>query len=262
MKKIDNKRQILIWGVVTLLVLGFTIGIFLELAPLSPLYSYWVAMADVCLMEIITGIYFIYTLFLSTKKAKSELPVAMHISMQGTVGIFFGVTIVIAILFLLVFYSGVLGRVYIWVVIGKWILLLSVLAFMQFAGREGEEEKETLASSRVERVGVLSTVEQALGELRGLSTSGEEGALQRQVVDELETLRNQVRSRISTRPAADYPSDDEGWHLDNLLDELGSAVGSLNSAPESERKRVLLSVREAVKKMSREIDHPPAIKKV
>jgi FlaA1/EpsC-like NDP-sugar epimerase len=259
MKKIDNKRQALIWGVVTLLVLGFTIGIFLELAPHAPFYSYWIAMADVCLMEIITGIYFIYILFLKTKKTTSELPVAMHISMQTTVAIFFGVTIVIDILFLLVFYSSVLSRVFMWVVIGKWILLLAVIALLQFAGREGEEEKETLASSRVERVDVLSAIDRALNELRRLPAGSEKDALQRQVVDELETLRNQVRSRVSARPVA----DDAGWHLDNLLDELGNSVGSLNSAPESERRGVLLSVQKAVRKMSREIDHHlPAIKKV
>ena len=52
------------------------------------------------------------------------------------------------------------------------------------------------------------------------------------------------------------------WHLDNLLDELGSSVASLSSAPESERRGLLLSVRETVKKMSREISQPPATKKV
>ena len=258
MKKIDNNRQALIWGIVMLAVLGFTVGIFLDFAPYAPRYSYWIAMADVSLMEIITGTYFMYTLFISTKRAASKLPVAMHIGMQSTIIIFFAVSVAIAILFLLVFNSSAFDRVFMWVVIGKWVLLFVVIFLLQFAGREGEKEKETLASSRAERVGILSAVERALSELQRLSTSSEEGTLKQQVVDELGTLRNQLRSRISARPAV----DDESCHLNNLLDELGSVVGSLNSAPASERNGILLRVRESVRKMSQEIAYPSVTKKV
>jgi len=257
MKRTNNNRQALIWGIVMLAVLGFTVGIFLTFVPSAPRYSYWIAMTDVCVIEVVAGTYLIYNLVLSMGSATSRLPVAMHISIQSTVGIFFAISIAIVIVFLLVFNRSDLDRAFMWLVIGKWVLLLLVVSLLWFAGQEGEEERATLASSRKERVGVLSVVQRALVELRRLPTSSEEGALQRQVVDELETLRNQLRSRTSERPRA----NNESRHLDDLLNELTSAVSNLRSTPESERKAVLVRVQDAVRKMAQEIGYPSAMKK-
>ncbi len=250
MKRAGNSRQVLIWGAAMLAALGFTVGVFLTFAPDAPRYSYWIAMADMSLMVIVTGTYLIYNLLLSTKKTTSRLPIAMHIGIVSTVGLFFAASAVIVAAFLVAFNHSSLDRVFLWVVIGKWVLLILAIVPMWSTGQEGEEEKVIQARSGEQRGAVLNRVQGALLELRRLPTQGEEGGLQRQVVDELERLRNQLRSRISARTALNQ----ESWHLDNALDELGAAIGSLDGTPEAERKGVLLRIRECVRKMSQAVD--------
>ncbi len=61
-----------------LAVLGFTVGILLTFVPDAPRYSYWIAMTDMPLMEVVIGTYLIYNLFLSTKRATSEHSLHEH----------------------------------------------------------------------------------------------------------------------------------------------------------------------------------------
>ena len=126
--KIDYKNQrAMKWGIMILAVLGFTVGIFLTFEPDTPRYSYWISMTDMLMMEVVVEIYFIYNLFLSIKRGTSKLPVAMHIGIGSTIGIFFLATVMIAVAFFLKFNDKEFDPFFLWVVIGKSVLLLLVI---------------------------------------------------------------------------------------------------------------------------------------
>ncbi|HRD02276.1 MAG TPA: hypothetical protein PLP57_06500 [Candidatus Saccharicenans sp.] len=249
MKGTENKRQAIIYGVVMLAVFGFTVGIFLMFVPDSPRYSYWIAMGDISLMVIFAGTYLIYDLLLSTRKVRSKIPIAMHIGIGTTVGIFFLVSIAIVMTFLFAFNRSNLDGIFLWVVIGKWLLLLLVISPMWLTVQQGEDESVSQVQSEGERVAMVSILEQALAELRRLRTSSEKGTLEWHVVDELETLRNQIRSRVSQRAVTDAKNET----LSKLIDELTNIVSEIGHSSENERKATLMCVQDAISKISREV---------
>jgi hypothetical protein len=61
--------------------------------------------------------------------------------------------------------------------------------------------------------------------------------LKQKVSDELETLRNQVRSWVSARPK----TSDENKNLEVLLGELTSATDELSNVPADGRKPIFAS---------------------
>ena len=173
----------------------------------------------------------------------------MHIGIGTTVGIFFLVSIAIVMTFLFAFNRSNLDGIFLWVVIGKWLLLLLVISPMWLTVQQGEDESVSQVQSEGERVAMVSILEQALAELRRLRTSSEKGTLEWHVVDELETLRNQIRSRVSQRAVTDAKNET----LSKLIDELTNIVSEIGHSSENERKATLMCVQDAISKISREV---------
>lgn len=238
-----NKRNFLIQVAALLVALFFTIGAFLSFAPDVPRYSYWIAMLDVSLMVIATGIYIIYNYNLFTKNTTSKLPVAMHTSIGSTISIFLVASVAIDIIFLLVFNYSYYDRIYLWIVLSKWLLLISVSVAMWSIGREGEGAVH--GRSRDEQIPLLNMVQQTLIEFRQLPSSNESNALQRKIDDDLSTIRNQIRSRVSARQM----QDDEYELISNLLNEVRSTISEVSDSPESERLAVFMRIQNAVQKI-------------
>jgi hypothetical protein len=103
MKSVDSNQPAYIWFAVLFIIFCFTIGIFLAFAPGAPHYSYWVAMADIALMELFIGTYIIYYLFLAERDDTGKPPVAMHIGIVSTMIVLFVISLIMLILLLLVF---------------------------------------------------------------------------------------------------------------------------------------------------------------
>jgi hypothetical protein len=238
-----NKRNFSIRVAALLVALFFTVGIFLSFAPDMPRYSYWIAMIDVSLMVIITGICGIYNFQLLTKKTTSKLPVAMHISIESTISIFLVASVAIAIIFLLFFNYIYYDLVYLWIVLSKWLLLILVSAAMWSIGQEGQGVIH--GRPRDEQMALLNTVQQTLIEFRQLPSSNESNALQRKIDDDLSAIRNQIRSRVS----ASQMQDDEYELISNLLDEVRGAISEARGSPDSERLAIFMCIQNDVQKL-------------
>jgi len=251
MKSRNVQQQFIVWSIGTLAILGFTIGLFLTFAPAEPRYTYWVAVGDLMAMEVALAAYSKYSVFASTKKVTTKFPVAMHISIENTIGLFFLLSVIIVLVFLLLNRAG-LDLAFAWIVAGKWLLMILAISLMYSAGQEGIEDVDTLRQSREKKNRMLNTLQQSLTQLRRLPTSSEDPAPLRQVTDELETLRNQVSSWVSSRPA----SDEQSKYLDNLLEQIASAVNELGASPRLEDKLLLPRIQDAVRRMSGELRHP------
>jgi hypothetical protein len=79
--------------------------------------------------------------------------------------------------------------------------------------------------------------------------------LKQKVSDELETLRNQVRSWVSARPK----TSDENKNLEVLLGKLTSATDELSNVPADGRKPILIKISDAARRMSRELRRPAVV---
>jgi len=240
---IYNKRDFLIQVAALLFALFFTVGTFLLFAPELPRYSYWIAMLDVSLMVIATGIYIIYNYRLITKNTTSKLPVPMLTSIGNIICIFLVASVAIAIIFLLIFNYNYYDQVYLWIVLGKWLLLILVSVAMWSIGREGEGVIHGL--SRDKQITLLNMVQQTLIEFRHLPSSNESNVLQRKIDDDLSAIRNQIRSRVSAREM----QNDEYEHISNLLNEVRNTISEVNGSPENERLAIFMRIQNAVQKI-------------
>lgn len=238
-----NNRNLLIQVAALLVALSFTIGIFLSFAPDTPRYSYWIAMIDVSLMVIITGIYGIYNFQLFTKDATTKLPAAMHISIGSTIGIFLIASALIATVFLLVFNNSSFDQAYLLIILGKWLLLILILVAMWSIGQEGEGVIH--GRPRDEQMALYNTVQQTLIEFRQLPSSDESNTLQREIDDDLSTIRNQIRSRVS----ANKMQDDEYELIRDLLNDVRSTIREVNGSAEGERLADFMRIQDAVQKI-------------
>lgn len=238
-----NKHNFLIQVAALLVAFFFTIGTFLLFAPELPRYSYWIAMFDLSLMVIATGIYTIYYYQLVTKNTTNKLPVPMLISIGNTISIFLVASVAIVITFLLVFNYSYYDPIFLWIVLSKWLLLILASVAMWSIGREGEGVVHGL--SRDEQIPLLNMVQQTLIEFRQLPSSNENNALQRKIDDDLSAIRNQIRSRVSSREM----QDDEYEFISDLLNEVRSTISEVNGSPESERLAVFMRIQNAVQKI-------------
>ncbi len=252
MKGVNSNLLPLLWGIAILGTVAVTVGIFLTFAPPAPDSSYWIAMGDLCLMEIVTGALLVYN-FSMPKGSALKVPYAMNIAIETMIAIFFIISVVIDLLFL--FLNS--GTIFIWVVIIKWLILLFLIGSMWSAAQEDKEERVVLEQSREERIDVLNVVQQELAELRRLPTGTENGATQRQVIDELELLRNQLRSRTSERTTA----DNGNLHLRELLDDLVKDINVLRNSPEGDRKTIFTRIQDDTRRLSREVRYPSMVNK-
>jgi len=239
----NNKRNLLFRVAALLAALLFTIGIFLLFAPDVPRYSYWIAMIDVSLMVIATGISIIISFQLFSKNSTSKLPVAMHISIGSTISIFLVASVAIVFIFLLAFNNGYYDQIYLFIVLGKWLLLFLVLVAMWSIGQEGEGVIH--GRSRNEQMALFNLVQQTLIEFRQLPSSNEKNALQRKIDDDLSGIRNQIRSHVS----ASQMQDGEYELIINLLNGVRSTISEVSGSPESERLAVFVRIQNAVQKI-------------
>jgi hypothetical protein len=118
----------------------------------------------------------------------------MGIGMLSTFTIFSSIGIVIDLVLVL---AGVSDRVVLWQIIGRWVLLLAVLTPMWFVGKTGTDQDKNLDLSRNKRNTIVSNIEKSLNNLRNLRVDSREQAPWRKVIDEVETIRNKMRSRAS-----------------------------------------------------------------
>ena len=249
MKITDKNKQAIMWGMMMLAVLGVTIGIFLTFIPEASRYSYWTGMIDLCLMELFSGIYFIYNLYLSTKRQVSKTPVAMHIGIQSTISIFMFVSVAAIVAFLVYFNRYEYDAIFLWGIISKWVLLFLIITPMWFAGQEGEEEKKVQTKSRQERVDILSTVQQTLVALHKLQINNSETKLHHQVIDEVDALRNQIRGWLSSGQIVDNRYD----LLFQLVNEFNNSMDESNISQAEECKQTLIRFQKVARKISQEI---------
>lgn len=238
-----SKHSLLIQVAVLFTALFFTIGIFLSLVPAVPRYSYWVAMIDVSLMVIVTGVYGIYNFQLSLKNTVNRLPVAMRIGIGSTISIFLVASVVTVLIFFWIFNYSHYDLVYLLVVLGKWLLLILVSVVMWSIVQEGEGIPH--GRSRDEQIALLKVVQQTLIEFRQLSPDSKGSALQRKIDDELSTIRNQIRSHAS----ANQMRDDEHELISNLLNEVRSTIHEISSSPESDHVPGFMRIHDAVQKI-------------
>ncbi len=238
-----NNRNFLIQVVALLVALFFTISIFLSFAPDTPRYSYWIAMIDVSLMVIITGIYGIYNFQHLTKNTTSKLPAAIHISIGSTIGIFLVASVAIATVFLLVFNYSSFDQVYLLITLGKWLLLILILVAIWSIGQEGGGIIH--GRPRDEQMALYKTVQQTMIEFRQLPSSNECNALQRKIDDDLSAIQNQIRSRVS----ANQMQDDEYELIRDLLNEIRSAIREVNGSAEGECLTTFMHIQDAVQKI-------------
>jgi hypothetical protein len=217
-------KDSLIWAIVTLIIIGTTIGIFVVFAPANIGYSYWLAMSDIVLTEIIIGAYRTYNHMIYSNRHKNNFSIAMGIGMSSTFIIFSSIGIVIDLALVI---AGVSDRVILWLIISRWVLLLAVLTPMWFIGKTGTDQDKSLDLSRNKRNTIVSNIEKSLNNLRNLHVDSKEQASWRKVIDEMETIRNKMRSRASDT-AIDINKEAK---IEQLANELVNIISSAEITP-------------------------------
>jgi len=92
---------------------------------------------------------------------------------------------------------------------------------------------------------LYNTVQQTLIEFRQLPSSDESNTLQREIDDDLSTIRNQIRSRVS----ANKMQDDEYELIRDLLNDVRSTIREVNGSAEGERLASFMRIQDAVQKI-------------
>ncbi len=235
-------KDSLIWAIVTLIIVGTTIGIFVVFAPADIGYSYWLAMSDIVLTELITGAYRTYNHTIYSNRHKHTFSIAMGIGMLSTFTIFSSIGIVIDLALVL---AGVSDRVVLWQIIGRWVLLLAVLTPMWFVGKTRTEQDKSLDLSRTKRNTIVSNIEKSLNNLRNLRVDSREQAAWRKVIDEVETVSNKMRSR-----ASDTMID---INKETQIEQLANELVNITSSPEITPAEAIRYTSITIKKITDEL---------
>lgn len=249
-KSITSRRYALVWAIGLLVIEGATIGIFLTFVPAVPRYSYWVALIDVLLLETVIGTGLAYYHLIASGQRRTMLPIAMSIAIGSTFSLFSMIGLVIVIVFLVAFNRSDFDPIFLWIVIGKWILLAVTVTIMWFAGKTGQESKQTLEILREKRLKILARMEQALDDIRHLPIDDEERTIYRQVTDDIEILSNKLRSRIFASPQSEDKKEDI---IAGLIEKLAEAIGNPVHIREGRIKLILAEVQTVTKKIAREL---------
>jgi len=230
-------RDISIWTIVALIIIGATIGLFITLAPESTGYSYWVVMVDVALVELIVGAYVMYYRLADSAKHKNGSTISISISMFSTFAIVSLLGIFVDILLIAL---QVADLVILWLIIGRWALLLAIVTPMWFTAQTRIASQKKLELSRKRRTSVSSMLEQVLANLRSLTIDATNHALLNKVIDETETIRNKIHSRASDPALGDSKED----KMEKLVTELASITKNPSSTPEETIKQAGIMIRE------------------
>ena len=252
-------KDILIWILVIIIIVGTTIGLFVQFAPSNVAASYWLAMSDIAIIEIIIGAYMIYIQSIGAHRHRVSFPIAMNISIFNLFLIFSAIGIVIDIVLSVTGANTVL----LWLIIIRWVLFIAIITPMYFTGKTGTKEGRRLASSRNRRVGstskveqvldssqntgvsILSSIEQALDNLRNLKVDSKEQSLWHKTIDEVEIIRNKMRSRGSD-PKISRSNEDK---IENLVDELVK----ITAGPDLVSGEIIDKIRTVAGKIKREL---------
>jgi hypothetical protein len=124
-----------VWGIVLILVLAFTTGLFLSFRPEEPKPTFWIVFVDILVMELASGLYFAFTLKSPKAIRPDDLPTAMHISIATFMTLLFSVTILVDLLFLFVLTKGIWGSIFLWLVLLKWLILITISVILWITGR-------------------------------------------------------------------------------------------------------------------------------
>jgi hypothetical protein len=245
-----NRKLVIVLGVIDIAVIIATVGLFLTFRPTEPRYTFWIVLGDLVLFEAFFGAYLIYNLLLTTERRSVAFPPAMHVAIENTIGIFFVINVAIALVFLFAFNRSAFDKALVWVIIGKWLLLATIVANMWVAGHEGMEQKNAIAEARANKKALLAKTRRALNEFRRFNPAGnEENSMKRQIIQEMEILQNLAAGWVSVP----VESKENDGALAGLLDQSVSEIGKLMQCPKDDCSAMLLRVQSIIRKTSSEL---------
>ena len=134
-RDIGRKGQTL-GAIITFLILAFTFGIFMSFKPENPTGSYWIALSDILLMELVMGALIIFGLRGSSLGAGKSSSRVMDISIGSLAGLSFSIAFVGDLLFLFIAKGEIWQKIFLWAAIGKWLVLAALVLIMGLVGRD------------------------------------------------------------------------------------------------------------------------------
>lgn len=123
-------------GTVVFLILAFTVGVFLAFRPEQPKGTYWITFVDFVLMELAMGILALVGFFRFSAAAGKRGSQAMSISIGSFAGLVFSISFIGDLLFLFVLNSEGWQKTFLWLVVGKWVVLVSISLVLWIVGRD------------------------------------------------------------------------------------------------------------------------------
>ncbi|GEM_PF-5179049 len=188
--------RITLAALLAIVILITTLAAFINWAPASAGVAYWVAMLDISTLELLAFGYLSVSMVQASRRTgPGRFPFAMHASIAWTMMLFLFGSAIIDVYLL---HHSTLGysseRLFIWVVIIKWVALFVITAVLGITGSEGIEQEIKIASYQPQRLALNKTVNRVSSELRRLQVNSGDKALLNEVTDKAEILRNKTRS--------------------------------------------------------------------
>jgi hypothetical protein len=234
--------------IVSLVVIILTIGCLMAVGSMVSSSLFWTCLVDIVIMEIIAAIYFIYGINAVNDKFKPKFPLAILISMQYVSGVIFVCGLIVDVLFLVLFNSGNYDVVFLIVTLVRWLVLIVILSILWITGKMGTSETIQLETSMDDRRKMLNKLQQVLSDINHVNLPQEDYAIKQQISNEIETLYNMSRSRLSASS-----SKFDNSIFDGLLNELTISTSELLNIPIENRNSELMKIQNILRQMSRNI---------
>lgn len=234
-------------GAVTLFIACATTGLFLTFSPPQARATYWLALADVVLMEAVIGV--VHALeFTSATGLRATGPLtATRISARFITLLMSGVGVLADATFLFALNSTNWDRLFVWCVIGRWTILALLLLPIFLVDAAGRESRPTLVERQQERLALLSIVEEGLRILRDLNCDAAERSTMHALADEVETVRNRLKGWVSASNG-ETPSK-----MLTLVQSFTIALRALRVALADERTEAAIRLRAATREVAQEL---------
>ncbi len=246
-----RSRSAIMWLVTIGLIMAGTAVLFYALEPQHASNAYWLAMADILVMEFIAGWTGISSLSaLKGKGGTDPTPIAMRISIGTSLILFLVGGAVLSLIFAVI--SGQtdkLDMTFNILLVVKWLGLLVVIVAMRTAGREGAETRAEREVARKTRSSCVNALQRCVGDLKSMQLPASASASKRQVADHLEATCNQVRGWISATPE----NGETGGKVESLSSALDQKVSALRSATADQHEALMSQIEQLSRDISFEV---------
>jgi len=246
-----RKNGLYAWLIGLIVIVCFTIGLFISFSPQKALYTYWIVMCDIVLTEIMSFMLMMHFYNYSMNKDKQSIPPAMQISTSYAVGLIMTLGIIVDVVFLsslnslnIIFFS----KIYLWSIIGKWVLAIIIsIILLQTVKPTDNVETGDLQNINNERTKILSKIEISQKVLRSITGKDYDKGKINQLIDEVEVIKNRLRTQFK------LSSINQLSQLIIFINDYSDKIDSLQTSSKEEVNKNSMEIQSIISKINVEL---------